>query len=73
MEDNRIIKVAAILIVASVVTPVIIAGATCIASTVNLEIKKLKFNRKMKQGIKDGSIIKIDGKFYEVEVNKEEA
>ena len=35
--------------------------------------QKREFNNRMKKGLKDGSIIKIDGQFYTVEQNVEEA
>jgi hypothetical protein len=31
------------------------------------------FNRKIKKGLKDGSIVEINGEFYEVEKTIEEA
>jgi hypothetical protein len=72
MEDNKIIKLAAIIIVGSVVIPIAIDSIWYIGATVVNSVNKVKFNKKIKKGLKDGSIIEIDGKFYGVEVSKEE-
>lgn len=71
MENNNIVKVAAVIIVASVVAPIVVATVIGAGSLVQLIGKKIEFSRQMKKGIKEGTIVKIDGKYYEVE--KEEA
>ena len=78
MEDKTIIKVAAIGFIGLVLVPVAVSAgiklvawsATGIANVV----EKVKFNKKIKEGLKDGSIVEIDGKYYEVkDENVEEA
>lgn len=70
MKDNTIVKVAAIGFVALVVVPTAInligSGVCGIANSVS----KAKFNRKIKKGLKDGSIVEIDGEYYEVAVEE---
>ena len=76
MKDNKVVELAALIFIAVFVLPVVIGGAITIinvtyagiANTVN----KVKFNKKMEKGLKDGSIIKIDKDYYEVG-NVEEA
>lgn len=72
MKDEDIIKIAAIGFIGLVVAPVVIGsvinlGSLAAAGVVN-GINKVKFNTKIKKGLKDGSIIEIDGKFYEIDV-----
>lgn len=68
MDDNKIIKVAACGFVGLVVVPAVLgAGLRLVAGACNL-VEKAKFKKKIKNGLKDGSIIEIDGQYYEVEV-----
>ena len=57
--------------------PVVLRGIAAVAELTGTGIwngvEKIKFNRKMKKGLKDGSIVEIDGKYYEVMVTVEEA
>ena len=70
MNENKIIKVAAVGFIGLVVAPVVInAGiklsvysATCISNLV----EKIKHDKKIREGLKDGSIVEIDGQYYEV-------
>jgi len=76
MKDDEIIRIAAIGFIAIVVAPVVI-GATLkviggTAVGISNMINKVKFNAQIKKGLKDRSIIEVDGKYYEVE-NIEEA
>lgn len=63
--DNKIVKTAAYLIVGSVAISALARGAGLVADGVS----KMMYNRKIKKGLKNGSIVEIDGKYYEVEVN----
>lgn len=33
-------------------------------------VEKVKFNKKIKKGLKDGSICEIDGNYYEVKIEE---
>lgn len=69
MENKGILKIAA-----GVVLIPMALGA--IASTVDIAIKgvgnlisKVQFKRKIKKGLKDGSIVEIDGQYYEISID----
>lgn len=64
--NDKIIKIAAVGFVGLVVVPTVIgAGISLVSLTIN-GINKLRFNRKIKKGLEDGSIVEIDGKYYTV-------
>lgn len=66
--DDKIIKVAAGCFVGLVVMPTVIGiGVSLVAKTVD-GINNLAYKHKIKKGLKDGSIIEIDGHYYEVDV-----
>ena len=79
MKDEQIIKLAAVGFLALVIAPMVIGGAINVigaaATGIGNVVNTVKFNSKIKKGLKDGSIIEIDGKYYEVEKveNVEEA
>lgn len=70
MDENKnefgIVKIAAGIVIASVVAPVAFAviGGTC--NTIANAVDRVKSKRKIKKGLKDGSITEIDGEYYEV-------
>ena len=67
MENDKIIKIAATGFVVLVVIPSVLnAGTNVLTATVN-GISKIKYNHKIKKGLKDGSIVEIDGRYYEVQ------
>lgn len=66
MEDDKIIKTAAVIIIASVAIPVVIGAVSVIGTVGYNTINKIKFNRKIKNGLTNGSIIEVDGQYYEV-------
>jgi hypothetical protein len=75
MENDKELKtlltIAGIVIVAPIIWNAAVTigcfGYAGIANTVN----KVKFNKKMKKGLKDGSIMVIDGEYYEVQPEEE--
>ena len=75
MEDNKIINLAAAGVVALVVAPIVIGVAVSVigyaAVGVGNVINKVKFNKQIKKGLKDGSIIENDGEYYGVEIVEE--
>lgn len=77
MKDEKIITIAAVTIIGVILVPIVInAGMTLIGTTcagVGNLINRTKFNKKIKQGLKDGSIVEIDGQYYEVQEAVEEA
>ena len=66
MDDNKIIKIAATGFVIFVVAPVVIGAAATIVGGVANGVSKVMYNHKIKKGLKDGSIVEIDGNYYEV-------
>jgi hypothetical protein len=72
MKDDEMIKLAAAGFIALVVAPVVIGGVINIVSTAAVGIgnciNTAKYNRKIKKGLKDGSIVEINGQYYEVVV-----
>lgn len=64
MENNKIVKMAAILIIAPIVIGAVVGIINLGIMGVN-GIKTANYNRKIKKGLKDGSIVEIDGKYYE--------
>ena len=73
MEDNKVVKVAAYVIIGTIVAPIVINAAVLVANGIYCGIgngiNKIKFNRKIKKGLEDGSIIELDGEFYEVKMD----
>ena len=74
MED-KIVKVAAIGFVGLVVAPIVIGGVINLAGAIYVTtantVNRAKYNKKIKKGIKEGTIVKIDGQYYEVQVGEE--
>lgn len=77
MNDEKIIKLAAVGFLGLVVAPMVIGGAITVigaaATGIGNLVNTIKFNKKIKKGLKEGSITEIDGKYYEVEQTVEEA
>ena len=67
MENDKIVKLAATIIVGSVLVP-IVWNVGVFAVGIAKIVTKANFNREMKKGIKEGSIVEIDGKFYKFKV-----
>ena len=71
MENDKLVRTAAIVIIGVIAVPIMVNASitlgTAVYAGVYNTIAKIKFNNKIKKGLKDGSIVEIDGKFYEVE------
>lgn len=67
MKKEDIIDAAIVLIGSVVVVKITIGLVTTASMGISNLANKVIFNRKIKKGLKDGSIVKIDGKYYEVE------
>lgn len=76
MKKDEAMTLVLVVTGAIILTPIIIrAGVALMVGTytgISTGIEKFKFNRKIKQGMKDGSIVEIDGKYYEVKTNEED-
>jgi hypothetical protein len=70
MDDNKIIKIAAYGFVGMIVAPIIVSVTFGTIGLVARGIDKIKYNNKIKKGLKDGSIVEIDGKYYKVKVDE---
>lgn len=72
-KETTALEWAGLVFVVLVAGPVILNGVVAMAELtftgVSNGIEKLKFNRKIKKGLKEGSIVEIDGKYYEVVVD----
>lgn len=71
MKNDELLTVAVITLVGVILVPrvintgiILINGVAC---RVGKAINKAKFNKQIKQGLKDGSIVEIDGEYYKVE------
>jgi len=74
MDDNKIINTAAEVLVLMVVGPMVIGTAYSlirfpVVGVINL-VNKIKFNKKIKDGLKNGSICEFDGKYYEAVIER---
>lgn len=70
MEDNKIIKVAAIGFIGLIVVPTVVGiGISLIGHAAN-GISHLAYKRKIKKGLEDGSVIEINGQYYEVKIEE---
>lgn len=68
MEDNKIIKLAAIGFIGLFVIPMSIRSITKTIVYAANGINNLVYKRKIKKDKKDGSMIEIDGQYYKVEI-----
>ena len=68
MDDKRITKLAAYGFVGLVVAPIVVStGFRLIGAAAN-DIGKLAWKHKIKKGLKNGSIVEIDGEYYEATI-----
>lgn len=71
MEQNKktlnVAETIGFVVIGMVVVPLIINTGYNIGVTGYNKISEIKHNRKIKKGLKDGSIVEVDGEYYEVE------
>lgn len=77
MGNNKIMNNIVGLVILATVGPMIIGGAYTIVQMpivggINL-INRIRFNKKIRDGLKRGSICEYEGKYYETVINIEEA
>lgn len=48
------------------VAAIVMAVAPLVIYVVDWGVATIKYKRRIKQGLKDGSVVEIDGKYYEV-------
>ena len=75
MEDSKIIKTAAagfvgLVVIPAVVKGVIVGGAYAVDALDTLQAT-IRYKRRIKKGLKDGSVVEIDGQYYEVQTTEE--
>lgn len=72
MKNNKIIELAAIGFIGVVLVPIVVNTTLNVIGYTSLGVRNLiqnvKYKKKIKDGLKDGSIVEIDGQFYEVKV-----
>ena len=77
MNENKVVKVAAITVIGLVLVPFVVNTSISIVGAVAAHVEYLgnrhAYNKRIKKGLKDGSIILIDGQYYEIETNVEKA
>lgn len=70
MDDNKIIKIAATGFVVLFVAPAVLGlAATAIGAVAN-GVNSIAYKRKIKNGLKDGSIVEVNGSYYEVKTEE---
>lgn len=71
-KDTNLVELVGIVVIATFVAPIVVgAMATVITygyTTISNGINKAKYDKKIKKGLKDGSIVEIDGDYYERKV-----
>ena len=74
MKDDKIVRIAAVGFIAAVVVPIVWNNSTSLvgfaAAGVGNFINKKKYDREIKKGLKDGSIVEIDGEYYNIIVEE---
>jgi hypothetical protein len=70
MNDDKLIRTAASIFISMIVGPMIIRGA-CVLIEIPIVvggnlIRRIKYNNEIKKGLKEGSIVCIDGLYYDV-------
>lgn len=75
MDDNKIIKKASagiigLVLVPAIVKGILIGGAYAVDAIDQLHAT-IKWKRYIKKGLKDGSIVEINGEYYEVLTDEE--
>lgn len=72
-KKNSVLETIGIIFMVIFIVPLIIRwfiyGVSVLIDFVSTWINTIKRKRKIKKGMKDGSIVKIDGEYYEVEKN----
>ena len=67
--NDKIVKIAAYGFVGLVVAPIVINGGISVINLTSTGINTLLYNRKIKKGLKDGSIVEVNGQYYEVKID----
>lgn len=72
-KKNSVLETIGIIFMVIFIVPLIIRwfiyGVSVLIDFVSTWINTIKRKRKIKKGMKNGSIVKIDGEYYEVEKN----
>lgn len=63
--DIILLVIGCILIV-PVLVQLVIFGVSCIYGSIANLYNRIEFRNRMKKGLKDGTIVQVDGQFYEV-------
>ena len=66
MNTNAIVKAAATLVVCAITAPIIWNVTMATVGGVGQAIEHVKFRKRMLKGMKDGSIVRINGEYYNV-------
>ena len=69
-NDNQLITLAAIIILVPVVVSAGIGIINLGINGVN-KIRQMKHYNKIKKGLKEGSVVEIDGQYYEIQITEE--
>lgn len=68
MKQNKIVELAAIIVIGTVAIPVV----SSIGKAIVGGVKTHQYNRKVKKGLKEGTIVEINGQYYEVRIDETE-
>lgn len=65
-QETKLDRVLNITNTALRVAAIVMAVAPLVIYVVDWGVATIKYKRRIKQGLKDGSVVEIDGKYYEV-------
>lgn len=70
MDDNKLIKIAAGCFIGFFVVPAVVGAATGLINIgvagISNAVERRRYNKRIKEGLKDGSVVEIDGTYYAV-------
>lgn len=75
MKQNKIVEVAAVIVIGMVAIPLVsvaIPLVSSIGSVIVGGVKTHQYNRKIKKGLKEGTIVEINGQYYEARIEQTE-
>lgn len=77
MKNDELLKLGAVTVVGVILVPIVVNTGISVINVTTSFVQYLgnkhAYNKKIKKGLKDGSIVLIDGKYYEIEKTVEEA
>ena len=69
MENKDILKIAGAVVLIPIAIGTTMSAVSMAFKGVGVLISKIQFKHKIKKGLKDGSIVEIDGQYYEISID----